>query len=336
MPVGKWKNRGASRRYSAASTIQAAARKRAFTKARGGLKTVKAIQRKPFVPKIVKNTASIATLSAAVKQLQNSKLGEFQKRTETFVWTSGSDLSSIPFDSARPLCFNLNGFTDRDYDNGAQARTMMYRTNLDGTGISAKRFEDWVAPYEITNLSVNAHWGDDDQVSKECYKPLGTKVTFEFEIGSVAAGSTTHWIRIDIDKPRKMLNISTQHHLKMPTGIGQFAKLTEQYMLNRNFINKTYWEVKKTIFIPIKNDSGVTKQINLQRTISRSYKNAKPFRPDLNASQAVADKYAPFHDVVDPRDIEWCLISHNLGSNNFNRMSILRHTSWRDQNGTSA
>ena len=103
MPVGKWKNRGASRRYSAASTIQAAARKRAFTKARGGLKTVKAIQRKPFVPKIVKNTASIATLSAAVKQLQNSKLGEFQKRTETFVWTS--DLICRAFLLTRPGLF---------------------------------------------------------------------------------------------------------------------------------------------------------------------------------------------------------------------------------------
>lgn len=329
-----WKSRGAARRASAASTIQAAARKRAFTKARGGLKTVTAIQRKPYIPKQIKNTASIATLSAAVKQLQNSKLGEFQKRAETFVWTQ-TEAGSIPWDSARPLCFNLNGFTDRDYDNGTQARTMMYRTNLDGTGISAKRFEDWDAPYESTNSSVNAHWGDDDQVSKECYKPLGTKVQFEFEVGSVTAGSTTHWIRIDVVKPKKMLNISTQHHLKMPTGIGQFAKLTEQYMLNRNFINKTYWYVAKTMWIPIKNDSGVTKQINVQKTIKRSYQNAKPFRPDLNASQSVAGKYAPFHDVVDPRDIEWCVISHNLGTN-FNRMSVLRHTSWRDQNGTAA
>ncbi len=292
------------------------------------------IQRKPYVPRIVKNTQSVYQLANAVKKLQLSRLGEFQKRAETFVWAKNND-TTVPFSSSHPLCFNLNGFTDRDYDNGTQTRTMMYQTATNGTGVSFKRFQDWVAPFETTNSSVNAHWGDDDQVSKECYKPLGTKVTFEFEIAAQPAGYPTQWIRIDVVKPKKMLNISTQHHLKMPTGIGQFAKLTEQYMLDRNFINKVYWQRIKTIYIPITNNTSVSKQINLQRTVMRSYKNDKPFRPDLNASQAVAGKYAPFHDVVDPRDIEWCVISHNLGTH-LNRMSVLRHTSWRDHNGTSA
>ena len=198
MPVGKWKNRGASRRYSAASTIQAAARKRAFTKARGGLKAVKAIQRKPYVPKIIKNTASIATLSAAVKRLQESKLGEFQTRAEEFSWIKSVDSASTPFLTDKPLCFNLNGFTDRDYDTGVQSRTMMYHTTANGTGTAFKRFEEWDSPFSTVNTSVDPHWGtNDDVVSKEVYQPLGTSVKFEFLLSDVPANYETNYIRID-------------------------------------------------------------------------------------------------------------------------------------------
>ena len=107
-------------------------------------------------------------------------------------------------------------------------------------------------------------------------------------------------------------------------------------MLERNFINKMYWQVKKTIWIPVRNNSGHTKNISLHATVNRSYKGDKPFRPDMNASNPAASKYAPFHDIVDPRDLEWCVISHSIGAAYLNRMTILRRTSWRDQNGTSA
>lgn len=339
MPYGKilYKQRGADRRRSAASTIQAAARKRAFTKARGGLKTVTAIQRKPFVPKQIKNTASIATLSAAVKQLQQSKLGEAQKRAETFVWDKTDDQPLFPIESKKPICFCLNGFVDRDYDNGTRARTMIYTTTTNGHGAAMQRFEPWDAPWETTNESVNPHWANqDDVVSQEIYQPLGTKVTFEFDITNVPANMWKQYIRIDIVKPRKVINISTQHHLKMPTGLGQFSYLAENNVIDRNFINPTYWKKIKTIWIPISNQTGVAKYFQVRRTITRSYKNNKPFKPDLNASKPVLNKYAPFHDLVDPKDLEWCVISSSIDPAMFNRVAILRHTSWRDQNGVSA
>ena len=119
-----------------------------------------------------------------------------------------------------------------------------------------------------------------------------------------------------------MYMFSTQHHLKMPTGLGQFGHLAEAYMLERNFINKLYWDIKKTIWIPIRNNSGTTKHFNIYKTIRRSYKNDKPLRPDMNASAPHTNKYAPFHDLVDPRDLEWCVISSNVGANYLNRMSI--------------
>ena len=68
----------------------------------------------------------------------------------------------------------------------------------------------------------------------------GTSVKFEFLLTDVPANYETNYIRIDVVRPKKMINISTQHHLKMPTGVGQFANLASNYMLERNFINKLH------------------------------------------------------------------------------------------------
>jgi hypothetical protein len=95
------------------------ARQNKFAKARTA---VAKIQRKPYVPRIVKYTQSVYQLANAVKKLQLAKLGEFQKRAEKFSWIKSVDSAGTPFLADKPLCFNLNGFTDRDYDTGAQLR----------------------------------------------------------------------------------------------------------------------------------------------------------------------------------------------------------------------
>ena len=50
MPYRSNSGKYTAKRAGAARTIQAAARKRAFTKARGGLKKVARIQRQPYAP----------------------------------------------------------------------------------------------------------------------------------------------------------------------------------------------------------------------------------------------------------------------------------------------
>lgn len=310
------------------------ARQNKFAKARTA---VAKIQRKPYVPRVVKNTQSVYQLANAVKRLQQSRLGEYQKRAEKFEWLKTNDQALFPVEGKKPMCFCLNGFVDRDYDTGARARTMIYTTTANGHGAAFERFTPFTPPWSGINESVDPHWAsEDDLVSQEVYQPLGTKVTFEFAISNVPANMWNQYIRIDIVKPRKILNISTQHHLKMPTGLGQFSYLAENSMLKRNFINPTYWKTVKTIWIPVSNNTGAAKYFQVTRTITRSYKNDKPFKPDLNASDPVLNKYAPFHDLVDPRDLEWCVISSSIDSNMFDRVSILRQTSWRDQNGTTA
>ena len=117
MPLRSGRGKYTAKRASAARTIQAAARKRAFTKARGGLKKVARIQRQPYAPQRVKNTASIATLSRAVNRLQKQQLGQYQKLCQqTGFYPSGVGSG---FSRTRPICFMANQFANPVPTGGA-------------------------------------------------------------------------------------------------------------------------------------------------------------------------------------------------------------------------
>ena len=122
----------------------------------------------------------------------------------------------------------------------------------------------------------------------------------------------------------------------MPKGLGQFCNLAELYMLNRNYINTTYWDIVQTKWVRISNDSGVAKGISKVVTVNRSYRDHPIIKTDLNSTSAgtIVTSYPMFHQQVDPRTLEWCII--NTGHVIPKRMSILRKLAWRDQNGTSA
>ena len=142
-------------------------------------------------------------------------------------------------------------------------------------------------------------------------------------------------MRIDIVKPKKILLDSIYHDLTMPKGLGQFCNLAENYMLNRNVINTTYWDIVSTKWVKISNNSGVSKGVTRMVTVNRSYKNSPVIKTDLNSTSAGSNPvtYPMFHHSVDPRQLEWCVIS--TGFRIPERMSILRQISWRDQNGTA-
>jgi len=335
---GSYRKRGArystSRRASAAKVIQNAARKRAFTKNRGGLKTVRRIQRQPYAPQRIKNTASIATLSRAVKKLQNAKLGEYQKMSEHIHWNYAYDYQPRPFDAVHPLAFCLNQFIDGKDTTGAPQTSPVYFTDSVGNGHPFRRFTKWAHPAFQANQAVNQHWGDDDLVSLEVYKPLGTQVLVEVNFDNVTPGVADTWVRFDIVAPKKMITQTLHHELKMPFGLGQFTCLAREGLNNRNTINPTYWQIKKTIWRKVNNDTGTTKNINFTVKINRSYKNAKPIKCDLDATPAIAGNYPTFDMQVDPRELEWLVLS--CGNTPPSDVRILRHCSWRDQHGTAA
>ena len=295
--------------------------------------------KKPTVQKVANNRNAIMTLSRQVKSLQMSRLGMFQKRAEQLTWIKNNDNANYPWNTQKPLCFCLNQFNGRDSTTGANVRAPMFYTSSTGNGALFKRFQTWVpSPLVGNSRNLNSHIGDiDDVVSPEAYKPLGTSVKFEFEFNNYPANQRDSHIRIDIIKPKKFLLDSVYHDLSMPDGLGQFCNLVELYMLNRNFINTTYWDIVQTKWIKISNNSGVDKGVTGLATINRSYKNSPIIKTDLNSTSAGtggATTYPMFHHAVDPRQLEWCVIS--TGFQIPERMSILRQISWRDQGGTSA
>lgn len=285
------------------------------------------------------NRNAIMTLSRQVKSLQLSRLGLFQKRAEQLTWVKATDNPSYPWNTQKPLCFCLNQFNGRDTTTGANVKAPMFHVDGSGNGQVFKRFTTWVpSPLSGIARDLNPHIADiDDVVSPEAYKPLGTSVKFEFEFNDYAANQRDSYIRIDIIRPKKLLLDSLYHDLTMPKGLGQFCNLAELYMLNRNYINTTYWDIVQTKWIKISNDSGVAKGVTKIVTVNRSYKNSPIIKTDLNSTSAGTGggtTYPMFHHQVDPRMLEWCVVS--TGFQIPERMSILRKISWRDQNGASA
>ncbi len=321
-------------------------RKRTNTKKTTNTPVTKAItkykrfnNKKPTIQKVANNRNAIMTLSRQVKELQLSKLGMFQKRAEQFNWIKSTDGPFYPYNTQKPLAFCLNQFNGRDSVTGNNVRAPVYFTNASGNGEIFKRFQAW-NPGSLVSYgkALNPHWSSlDDKVSPEIYKPLGTSVKIEMEWSAYPAATPTNWYRIDIVRPRKTIPVSAYHELQMPTGLGQFSSLTENYMLNRNFINPTYWEKVLTKWVPISNNSGVAKNISKVITINRSYKNTKPIATDFNSipvGEPGHDYQPGFAQNTDPRDLEWMVISS--GFQVPERISILRQISWRDQDGTTA
>lgn len=300
----------------------------------------KAPKTKPTGLYVANNRNAIMTLSKQVKSLQLSKLGLFQKRGEQLTWTAADEAPSFPWETIKPFAFCLNQFNGRDTATGTLVKAPLYYTDGNGHGQVFKRFETWVPTALVgVNRDVNPHIGDiDDTVSPEAYKPLGTSVKIELQFNNYPANERTDWFRIDIVRPKKTLLKSSFHNLSMPIGLGQFTTLTANSMADRNYINSTYWDIIQTKWIPIRNESGVQKHITKIVTINRSYKNAKVIKTDLKSTSMTKEgvtTYPMFHDQVDPRQLEWCILSAGSSDIQPRSMSILRQISWRDQNGTS-
>lgn len=314
------------------------ARQNKFAKARTA---VAKIQRKPYVPRIVKNTQSVYQLANAVKRLQQAQLGQYQKRAEEFSWTKTSDAVHRPFGKTQPIAICLNQFTGgRDpASSTGYFRAGVIGTASTGEGYIMKRWEDYSLVAFTGREALNPHWGaNDDGVSHELYQPLGTQLKFEILYNSIGAADPTNWIRFDVISPKKILPESTLHTLNMPKGIGQFANLGDQHMLQRGYINKEYWKVHSTKWVSFSNNSGVAKMMIKTVTINQSFKGTKPLNPDFDAldHSTSAGGNPTFTQNIDPRQLRWLVISVGSNASVPDQLNVLRHTSWRDQHGTTA
>lgn len=318
---------GTSRRASAVKTIQAAARKRAFTKARGGLKSVSRIQRQPYAPRVVKNTASIAQLSRAVRTLQKQQIGAAQKRITVFTYTPSATPPQVSFDQMTPLAiclqdmaYNANVYQS-DVSSGFSVAGNFVRQNVWNAG-------------NIYDMWQNAN---DDSVSTERFLPTYIEFLLEFEV-TMAASDETQVVRIDIVKPNKVLQKTTGgggHNLTLPDGLPAFQRLADERISTQQKLNPEYFRKQmKTRYIKFKNSESPSNARVIRKVVKVTHK----FKPkiidcDIQTGQS-------FLHNMDPSDLSWLILSHSeaqKGDVNYRmKLDIRRTCYWRDQHGVAA
>ncbi|AXQ65668.1 MAG: putative capsid protein [Circoviridae sp.] len=255
MPFGKYST---AKRRGAASTIQAAARKRAFTKNRKGLRTVGRIQRKMFVPQRIKNTASISSLSTAVRRLQKSQIGPYQKRLE-HVELDSADMGSDDFNFERPICFQMNDFTND---------CKLHTTNL--TTHNSMQLKGWTQmPSQFTGglAKYDQFWATNDcEVSKLRYLPI--KCDFKLTLsGRLSETDVPIWVRVDFLRPNRVLPSSGSHDLNLPSGLYSLAHqiTTINDPVAVNDINPLYWrKVRKSKWLKLSPRAGNSSDRTIQ------------------------------------------------------------------------
>lgn len=330
MPYGQYRNRtarsGTNRRVSAVKAIQSAARQRAFTKARGGIKTVSKIQRQPYVPKQIKNTASIAQLSRALKGLQKSKLGDYQSNRETL----GFQPAGV-FNYGAPTIFAVNDFVQYTTDVGAPT----WVTNLNDGANKHSNFTTLSrGQYSAgTNEKNFYHFKEQDNTaSKVLYQPISSTLHFQVHKGAMAPGDEPLVIRVDIIKQKKIL-MNEHRVLQLPHSVGGLASLAYENVRLRNKYNPEYIQVLQTKYMYLDNNKGTS-----TNEIRSSCKIHVPLggylRPDADAVDNQGN-YMDWYQNIDPKKQIWCVISYSsttaLASVDIN---IIRENRWRDQHGT--
>lgn len=328
MPYGTSRKRTAraatSRRVSAVKTIQAAARKRAFTKNRGGLKSVSKIQRQPYVPRLLKNTASISQLSRAVKGLQRAKLGEFQTGKEYLGFQP-----STYFNAQKPMCFCVNDFVQ--YVTGVGVPT--WTTDMNDGANKVSNFAK--AEKNDTNVSSNEknYYNfkiQDNTASKVVYQPLSSTMTFQAH-ANLSVGADPLYVRIDIVRQKKTL-VNGTRVLRLPESIGGLGNMALKDPKYRNNFNSEYIHVLQTKYLYLNNKDAGAKSVRSSCKIHVPLQGY--LRPDGDATDNAGNYTDWYNNISDSKKI-WCIMSFSdtsaMSGVDINIMKVNR---WRDQHGT--
>jgi len=291
---------------------------------------VKRIQRKRYVPKIVKNTHSISVLAKQVKRLQGAQLGPYQSLLQTWSlpvprnnqWSQG-------WSSRAPLIFALNDFTTDAKVHQA------YFDNLSG---NLTEGQEWTNKSTPTEESDNWYWAasQDNTVSREQYKPLSTTVSFEFT-RDMYSNDETECVRIDIFKLKRTQPLSyADATCSLPGNAAGLERMCDKNMANRNFFNPKYFTKIQTKLIYFKPREGLgTASAKIRRTckIFHNFKD-KVLRLDLDAPTA-SGRARSFETQMNKQDTIWCLISNSAADSNADfDCTMQRRIAWRDQHGT--
>jgi hypothetical protein len=274
-----------------------------------------------------------------------------------------------------PMAFALNDFTQN-----AQVYQVHMPKSTDTTTDNIYNYANWLPFDGLGNQGninerggadkAHSYWktSQDNLASTENYLPISSTIHFEFN-RSMLPAQEVECVRIDIVRPRNTVPMNKFNMLQLPTGLLGMRNLAGKEMLQRNRINRKYFDVVKTKYLYFK--PRVTEHNSDDVTIRKQWKwtqnfPKKPIVLDLNANRAedvhgqgttttvtnqdgttttttsytgVADVQgdkASFADVMQPSKIYWAVLSFSNPSETDNKwnMSMMRTNKWRDNDGT--
>jgi hypothetical protein len=296
----------------------------------GGNKKVARIQRRPYVPRLVKNTDSIYALAKQVRGLQRSALGEYQKNYLHFQFDpSDVDHPAEWFNAGSPLLIPVNDFTSHPVYRGYLGTNKFPAISSIGEFAKLK----FGLSEEAENTS---YWAlaNDDSASLVAYQPITCNLTFDIE-GTVSNTTKEQWFRVDVFRQKKVLTHSSAHSLNMPYNLYGLRNMASQGEECNKF-NKEYFQVMQTKWFRMPK-TEVNNTFHSTRCSVKIKMPPKVLKPDMDGTihHDNLDVPIPFAGAIPVKDQIFCMLSTNY-LNNGCKVTIRKFISYRDQHGAAA
>lgn len=282
--------------------------------------------KKPLAQKTTNNRNAIMTLAKQVRNLQVSKLGDYQQCQ----LKAGFQPHGI-YTVYHPVIFAMN-----DFGNGytTDVGPPIWKQNGVGPYVKHTNFTH----YDYTStLDHYNYWykSRNNTASKNVYMPISTTMDIEIH-KNMKATDEPLVVRIDILKQKKILN-NDKRQLQLPfSGCGLW-NLAIENTANRQKLNTEFFNILQTKYIYVNNrtgsDSATPTEIRRSCTIHVPF-DKKYIRVDSESENSLNNELDFYHNV-DPTQQIYCVMSFSstsaMTSTDINIRKVNR---WRDQHGT--
>lgn len=280
---------------------------------------------------VANNRTAIMTLSRQVKSLQLSKIGAYQKKFESL------NLGAGTFSASKPLLIQLNNLLDNATVWYPTFNTTNNTPQINAAGVFTK-----TQPAIPENREHCSYWvnSNDDEPSREFYKPIRRTITVKFDNPTGYSNTERdQWFRIDIFRQKKVLPETSVHHLNLPHNLYGLINMANDAP-ERNRFNKEYFQVYKTFW-----KKATPSEVNGRRQITYmkiDFQFPAKHMVKLNTVNGINDgdlnditQYFRTNIPVD--EVYYAMISTNYKTDEQDcKIQLNSFSSWRDQHGITS
>lgn len=262
---------------------------------------------------VAKNTVAIRKLASKVNA------GPIHKQLQFTQVPAGISNGMEP-NVAQPICHLMNDFTRFQgtgrhiNQNGGIWYKGGHTNGTDGYLSEANKTGQWhlMQPgFQSGFDPVFQQWSNDDNIpSHISYTPLSSKTILNFKVATWVKQQSPLRIRIDIIRPKRVVNYSSKNKFQLPECLGAFGQMAVPLFhenantdkLDANQYDRTKWMVKTkwvTLNAPLigKESDGTVNNVNKTVVINMTFPKAK-LHTNLEYDDELVSPYSPGLDEV--------------------------------------